>query len=568
MGLESKVKLGFLTTTIDAVLNWSRKNSLWPMPMGLSCCAIELMGMVGAKYDVSRFGAEVLRFSPRQSDLLIVSGTLTYKMAPVVKKIYDQMPEPKWVIAMGTCLCTGGLFDSYSVVQGLDKVLPVDIFIPGCPPRPEGLIDAIIKLQKKIKTESVGTYKSKADYKPQVRIAKTTTSLKPTKENTFIMNVGPSHPATHGVYRMVVEIDGEKIKNAEGHVGYLHRAFEKIAENRTFHQFIPYTDRLDYLAPISNNVSYILAVEKLLDIDVPKRAQYLRVIGCELARISSHLMAVGTFALDLGALSVWFYTWHQREILYEIFEHLTAIRFTTAWTRIGGLSRDLSLKAASKIRDFLKDCPKVIDETESFLTNNRIWIDRNKGVGVISKQMALDYGLTGPNLRATGIPLDLRKDKPYLVYNEFKFNVCTEEGGDCLARYKIRLNEMRESLKIIKQALDGLPSGPIFTDNPYVVMPLKDKVYTKMEELIFHFKIASGDFKIPEGEIYSSIENPKGEFGFYIISDGSSRPFRLRIKAPSFANIQIIHELVKGHMVPDITAIVASMDPVMGDCDR
>jgi NADH-quinone oxidoreductase subunit D len=489
-------------------------------------------------------------------------------MAPVVKKIYDQMPEPKWVIAMGTCLCSGGLFDSFSVVQGLDKILPVDVFIPGCPPRPESLILALTRLQEKISDSSVKTYKSRCDYKPKVRLPARSTDLVKTKENTFIVNMGPSHPATHGVLRLVLELDGETIINCDTKVGYLFRAYEKLAENRTFQQFITYTDRLDYLSPASNNVAYALAVEKLLNIEITRRTKYIRVIACELARISSHLLSIGVYGIDLGAMTIFFYTFEQREKIYELFELLTGIRFTTSFTRIGGVTRDVDSNFINKLNDFINSFPNVLEEVRSLLDNNQIWLDRNKNIGILTKEMAINYGITGPNLRASGIPLDLRKTNPYLVYDEFNFDVITEKEGDCYARYMVRIKEIYESLKIIKQAIDGLPTGPIYVDNPYVVMPQKDKVYTKMEELIYHFKIASGAGKFEKGEIYSSIENPKGELGFYIISDGCARPFRLKIKSPSFANLQILSELVKGHMIADIVSIISSLDPVMGECDK
>lgn len=568
MGLESKLGESIITTRLDEVINWGRANSLWPMPMGISCCAIEMMAAVGPKYDMSRFGSEVLRFSPRQADLMLVAGTLTYKMAPVVRRIYDQMMEPKWVVAMGTCLCTGGMFDSYPVVQGLDQVIPVDVYIPGCPPRPEAVIQALMKIQEKVKRDKGTRPSSRADEQAHVSLPKIVTPLKKKETDTLVLNMGPQHPATHGVLRLILEVDGETVVQCVPEIGYLHRGFEKIAENKRYHQFIPYTDRLDYLGPLSNNVSYTMAVEKLLGIEVPRRAQYVRTIACELARIQSHLVALGTYALDVGAGTVFFHCWDEREKIYDLIEKLAGHRFTTSYTRVGGVSRDASSEFINELKVFLKQLPQTLDEMEGLLTNNRIWMDRTKGVGVITPKMALDYGLTGPNLRASGVKWDLRKDMPYMVYKEFDFDIPVGTHGDAYDRYIVRAREMRESIKILEQAIAGLPEGPINADVPEVVIPTKQQIYTQMEALIWHFKIISEGFKAPEGQIYSAIENPKGEFGFFIKSDGSSKASRCRIHSPAYRSTQIIPELVEGKLIADVVTTVASLDPVLGEIDR
>lgn len=568
MGLEAKLGESVFTTRLDDLINWGRSNSLWPMPMGISCCAIEMMAAVGPKYDMSRFGSEVMRFSPRQADLMLVAGTLTYKMAPVVRRIYDQMMEPKWVVAMGTCLCTGGMFDSYPVVQGLDHVLPVDVYIPGCPPRPEAVIQALMKIQEKVRRDRGTRPASRAAEPVRVSLPEITTPIVKKRTETLVLNMGPQHPSTHGVLRLILELDGETVVQCVPEIGFLHRGFEKIAENKRYHQFIPYTDRLDYLAPLSNNVSYALAVEKLFGIELPRRGQYIRVIACELARISAHLLSLGTYALDVGAGTVFFHTFDEREKIYDLIEKLTGHRFTTSYTRIGGLARDASAEFLKELRGFLDQLPQTLDEMEDLLTNNRIWIDRTRGVGVITPKLGLEYGITGPNLRASGLSWDLRKDMPYLTYNEFNFEVPVGTSGDAYDRYVVRMKEMRESIKILYQALDGLPTGAINADVPEVVIPTKKEVYTQMEALIWHFKIISEGFKPPVGQIYSAIENPKGEFGFFIKSDGTNRPARMRIHSPSYRSVQAIPELVKGKIIADVVTTIASLDPVLGEIDR
>jgi NADH-quinone oxidoreductase subunit D len=386
----------------------------------------------------------------------------------------------------------------------------------------------------------------------------------------MVLNMGPSHPATHGVLRLLLELDGEIITKATPDVGYLHRGDEKIAENMTYTQFIPYTDRLDYLAPLHNNVVYALAVEKLLGIDkqLPPRCQYIRVICCELARISAHLLGLGAFAMDVGALTVFLHTFTEREKVYDLAEALTGARFTTTYTRIGGLSRDLPDGWVNQCRKFCHEVVRNFDETEKLLTRNRIFVDRTKNVGVISKGDAIDFGLSGPNLRGSGVDHDLRKAHPYLIYNEVEFDVPIGSVGDSYDRYLVRVEEMRQSVRIIHQCLDKLPGGPINVPDGKVVLPPKKAVLSSMEELIHQFILVTQGVNAPPGEIYFGAENPKGELGFYINSRGGGTPYRLKIRAPSFVNLSILSHMLPGHMMSDTVAILGSLDFVMGECDR
>ncbi len=386
----------------------------------------------------------------------------------------------------------------------------------------------------------------------------------------MILNMGPSHPATHGVLRIVLELDGEIIQRAIPDIGYLHRGDEKIAENMTYTQFVPYTDRLDYLAPLANNVAYALAVEKLLGIDkqLPPRCQFIRVMCCELARVSSHLLGLGSFAMDVGAMTVFLHTFTEREKIYNLCEALTGARFTTSYTRIGGVSRDLPPGWTDQCRKFLNEVVIDIDETETLLTRNRIFVDRTQGVGVIAREAAIDYGLSGPNLRGSGIDHDLRKTQPFLVYDQLQFDVPVGSVGDCYDRYLLRVEEMRQSVRILHQCLDKLPGGPVNVADGKVVLPPKDRVLTRMEELIHHFINVTQGINAPPGEIYFAHENPKGELGFYINSKGGGTPHRLKIRSPSFVNLSILPMLLPGHMVSDVVAVLGSLDFVMGECDR
>jgi len=393
----------------------------------------------------------------------------------------------------------------------------------------------------------------------------------------MVLNMGPSHPSTHGVLRIVLELDGEIITKAVPDVGYLHRGDEKIAENMTYTQFIPYTDRLDYIAPLANNVAYALAVEKLLGIHdkLPPRCQYIRVICCELARISSHLLGVGCFAMDVGAMTVFLLTFTEREKIYNLAEALSGARFTTSYTRIGGVSRDTPPGWCAAVRKFINEVVVSINEVETLLTRNKIWVDRTKDVGVISKADAIDYGLSGPNLRGSGVNYDLRKDQPYLCYKDLQFDVPLGEVGDCYDRYLVRMEEMCQSVRLIHQCLDRIPGGfdnaskePVNVADGKIVLPPKSKVLSSMEELIHQFMLVTQGVNCPPGEIYFGHENPKGELGFYINSRGGGTPYRMKIRSPSFVNLSILSRLLPGHMMSDTVSILGSFDFVMGECDR
>ena len=401
-------------------------------------------------------------------------------------------------------------------------------------------------------------------------VASVTDKLPDVEGEKMVLNMGPSHPATHGVLRLKLEMDGELITKAEPDVGYLHRGDEKIAENMTYNQFIPYTDRLDYLAPLANNVHYVLAVEKLLGVEekIPERCQYIRTICCELARISAHLLGLGAFAMDTGAFTVFLHTFTEREKIYYLIEALTGARFTTSYTRVGGLSRDLPEDWLHELSKFLDEVEVNFDETEKLLTRNPIFLERTQDVGVISREEAIDFGLSGPNLRASNVEHDVRRAHPYMIYDRFDFEVPVGTKGDCYDRYAIRILEMRESVKILRQCIKDIPDGPINVDDGKIVLPTKEKVMTSMEELIHQFMIVTQGQDAPTGEIYFGAENPKGELGFYINSLGGGTPHRLKIRAPSFVNLSILSHLLPGYMMADVVAILGSLDFVMGECDR
>ena len=386
----------------------------------------------------------------------------------------------------------------------------------------------------------------------------------------MVLNMGPSHPATHGVLRLKLEMDGEVITTAEPDVGYLHRGDEKIAENMTYNQFIPYTDRLDYLAPLANNVHYVLAVEKLLGLEakIPERCQYIRTICCELARVSAHLLGLGAFAMDTGAFTVFLHTFTEREKIYYLIEELTGARFTTSYTRVGGLSRDLPEDWLNELSKFLDEVEVNFDETDTLLTRNPIFLERTQDVGVISRSEAIDFGLSGPNLRGSGVEHDVRRANPYMIYDRFDFEIPVGTKGDAYDRYVIRMLEMRESVKILRQCIKDIPEGPINVDDGKVALPSKEKVMTSMEELIHQFMIVTQGQDAPVGEIYFGAENPKGELGFYIHSLGGGTPHRMKIRAPSFVNLSILSHLLPGYMMSDVVAILGSLDFVMGECDR
>jgi len=384
----------------------------------------------------------------------------------------------------------------------------------------------------------------------------------------MVLNMGPSHPATHGVLRLVLELDGELVTKATPDVGYLHRGDEKIAENMQYNQFVPYTDRLDYLAPLSNNVAYALAVEKLMGWELPPRGKAIRVICCETARISAHLLGLGAMALDLGAMTVFLYTFTEREKLYNLFELLTGARFTTSYTRVGGQIRDLPPTFIPQLEKFMDDFIPQLDEIDKLLTRNRIFVDRTRDIGVIPRERAIAYALSGPNLRGSGIEHDLRRKHPYLDYEKYDFEIALGSTGDCYDRYLVRIEEMRQSVRILRQAIEHLPDGPINVVDWKNMLPPKSHVMTKMEELIHHFIVVTEGIDAPPGEVYFAAENPKGELGFYIQSKGGGVPHRLKIRAPSFVNLSILPELLPGCMMSDVVAILGSLDFVMGECDR
>lgn len=384
----------------------------------------------------------------------------------------------------------------------------------------------------------------------------------------LVLNMGPSHPATHGVLRLVLEMDGEIITKATPDIGYLHRGDEKIAENMHYNQFVPYTDRLDYLAPLANNVAYALAVEKLMGWTLPPRGQAIRVICCELARISSHLLGTGCMAMDTGAMTVFLYTFTEREKIYNLCEMLSGARFTTSYTRVGGQTRDIPEGFIPALNHFLDELPAVIDEVDSLLTRNRIFVDRSRDVGVITREQAIAYGLSGPNLRGSGVDHDLRKRQPYLGYETYEFEVPIGSVGDCYDRYLCRMEEMRQSVRILRQVVAKLPDGPINVEDSKNFAPPKTTVLTKMEELIHHFILHTEGPDVPVGEVYFGAENPKGELGFYIQSKGGGTPHRMKIRSPSFVNLSVLPTILPGHMMSDVVTILGSLDFVMGECDR
>jgi NADH-quinone oxidoreductase subunit D len=402
----------------------------------------------------------------------------------------------------------------------------------------------------------------------QALLKDTNITIEDALENEMILNMGPQHPATHGVLRLVLRLDGETILNCVPELGYLHRGYEKLAENMTYYEYIPHTDRLDYTSTMCNNVAYVMAVEKLAGIEVPKRAQYIRMLVFELSRIMGHLVSIGTFAMDVGAVTVFMWTFRERENIQNIYDKLAGARFTTSYTRIGGVAIDITDEVINQTREFIFKLDNAIDEIENLLNKNKIFIDRLEGIGVIPKADAINLGLTGPNLRASGVQFDLRKAQPYLFYNELDFNVPVYNEGDCLARYFVRVDEVRESIKLVKQILDKMPSGEAIANSPKKVLPHKDEIYSKMEELIHDFMIVNFGINPPVGEIYSAVENPKGELGFYIVSQGKGYPWKLKIRSPSFCNLQALSLACKNAMISDVVAIIGSLDPVMGEADK
>lgn len=776
---------------LDDLVNWARQRSLWPMFFGLSCCFVEEAAAFTSRYDLARFGAEVIRASPRQADLLIVSGTVFKKIAPVVLRLYEQMAEPKWVISMGSCSNTGGMYDAYSVVQGVDQILPVDVYIPGCPPRPEAVLAGLLELQRKIGEERParrvlglgggsegsegpvlveGVTKSrdprgpgyeglpqrgssatapwfresraevtwvpppsrielgegdralaaalaerfggavrlepapsdfasfrvdcgriaevlaflKQEADPRFRrledltavdesarrdraglcdvtlvyhltsldppgrvrlkvplsgkepVAPTVTGLWPSADwyereafdlfgvrfeghpnlrrlllppdwvghplrksypgratehpaytaadartrqpldasellgtrEGMLLNVGPHHLGTHGLLRLAVRLEGETVAAAAADIGYHHRSVEKIGERQTWHQFIPYTDRVDYLSGAANNLSYLLAVERLAGIEVPERAQVIRVLLAELFRLSNHLVWLGTFAHDVGAMTPTFYTFREREQILDIVELVTGGRLHPAWFRIGGVREELPAGWREAVAAFVRAFPGKLAEYEALLRDNPIFRARTRGVGRWALDEAVDRGVTGPNLRACGLAWDLRKVFPYSGYDGFSFEVPTATDGDAYARYLVRVEEMRQSLGLVEQAARLMPEGRhVSADYRYAVPPRAEMLHD-IETLIHHFVNVTGGPKIPRGEAYVATEAPRGEQGYYVVSDGQGSAYRMRIRTPGFAHVQELQRLVVGGTLSDLVATCGSIDFILPDVDR
>ncbi len=390
----------------------------------------------------------------------------------------------------------------------------------------------------------------------------------PAAPRRMTLNMGPQHPSTHGVLRIVLELEGETIRSAAPDIGFLHTGIEKQCEALTYAKALTLTDRVDYLSNLANNLVYCLTVEKLLQIEIPERAQWLRVMMTEFSRLNSHLVWLGTHALDIGAMSIFFYCFREREEILRILEQFSGQRMMTSYIRIGGVALEPPRGWEKSVGKFIRGFPSKVDEYENLLDSNPIWGIRTKGVGYISLEDMLDLGVTGPMLRGAGLALDCRKTAPYSSYEKFNFNVATQTGNDVYARYRVRLQEMRESAKIITQALEGMPEGPYQADAPHVVLPDREKMKTQMEALIYHFKIVTEGFRVPAGEVYQCIESPRGEIGYYIVSDGTAKPYRVYMRTPSFANLMALPVMLKDTLIADSIASLGSMDFVLGDTDR
>jgi len=387
-------------------------------------------------------------------------------------------------------------------------------------------------------------------------------------DSTMVINMGPQHPSTHGVLRLVLTLDGERIVDAKPDIGYLHTGMEKLAEHKTYQQVITITDRTDYLNPMGNNLGYVLGVEKMLDVEIPPRAQVIRVMMAELQRIASHLVWIGSHGLDLGAMTLFFYAFAEREKIMQMFEAVSGGRMTPSYFRIGGVMADLPDGFTSRVLEFCKDFPKALGEFDKLLTYNPIFRMRTEGVGYISAEEAIRWGVTGPGLRASGVPYDLRRVHPYSGYENYDFEVATRTEGDVYARYLVRVQEMRESLKIVRQAVEKLPSGPIHCSDPRVSLPARSEMLTQMDALIYHFLLTAEGLKVPPGEVYVAVESPRGELGYYIVSQGGPKPYRVHIRAPSFAMTQAMPVMMRGQLIADVVAVMASTDVILGEIDR
>src|SRR5277367_5322362 len=389
-----------------------------------------------------------------------------------------------------------------------------------------------------------------------------------TRRRSMVLNMGPQHPSTHGVLRLLMELDGENIVTCKPDIGYLHTGIEKEFEVKNYQQAVTLTDRVDYLAPLSMNLCYCLSVEKLLGLEIPRKAQWMRVMLTELSRLNSHLVWLGTHALDIGAMTVFFYCFREREDILRIFEMFSGQRMMTSYIRVGGLALEPPRGWQDRVGKFINAFPSKVDEYEELLDSNPIWKRRTQGVGFCPLEELLDLGVTGPMIRAAGMPWDIRKSEPYSSYDEFDFEICTRTENDVFARYRVRLGEMRQSARIVKQALEGMPEGAWQAESPKIVLPEREKMKTQMEALIHHFKIVTEGFRVPAGEAYQAVESPRGEIGYYVVSNGTSKPYRVYMRTPSFGNLQALPALLEGRLLADSIASLGSMDFVLGDVDR
>jgi len=392
--------------------------------------------------------------------------------------------------------------------------------------------------------------------------------LEPAQDRTMILNMGPQHPSTHGVLRVLLEIDGETVVRIMPDIGFLHTGIEKTCEAKFYQQVVPLTDRIDYLCPMTNNLCYVLAVEKLLGLEIPPKAQWMRVLMNELTRINSHLVWLGTHAMDIGALTVFLYCFREREEVLKMFEAISGQRMMTSYFRIGGVSLEPPLGFFDRVKEFAEYFPSKVDEYENLLTGNPIWGMRTKGVARMTAEDAIALGASGPTLRGSGVDIDLRRDMPYSGYENFKFKVPVAQDGDVFARYMCRVQELRESNEIVKQALEGMPEGPIKADAPGIVLPDREKMKTQMEALIYHFKIITEGFAVPAGEVYQAVESPRGEMGYYVVSDGTAKPYRVHMRAACLANLQTLPTMCEGGLIADVVAAIGSIDIVLGEIDR
>ena len=392
--------------------------------------------------------------------------------------------------------------------------------------------------------------------------------LEPGQDRTMILNMGPQHPSTHGVLRVLLEIDGETIVRIMPDIGFLHTGIEKTCEAKFYQQVVPLTDRIDYLCPLTNNLCYVLAVEKLLGLEIPAKAQWMRVLMNELTRINSHLVWLGTHALDIGAMTVFLYCFREREEILKLFEAISGQRMMTSYFRVGGVALEPPLDFFDRVRHFAGYFPSRVDEYENLLTGNPIWMMRTKGVARMTAEDAIALGASGPTLRGSGVDLDLRRDMPYSSYEKFQFKVPVRQEGDVFARYLCRVAELRESIGIVRQAVDGMPEGPIKADAPGIVLPDREKMKTQMEALIYHFKIITEGFAVPAGEVYQAVESPRGEMGYYIVSDGTAKPYRVHMRAACLANLQTLPKMCEGGLIADVVAAIGSIDIVLGEIDR